>query len=110
MYLMFPLSTYYNAALEKRTNNDPGRVVTMFRICSIFGEACLKAANPVTAINGFRKYGIVQFDRDIFSETDFPAAEVTDQCEQTEKFPQEQTNTAETANDLSRGQGKTAIL
>jgi hypothetical protein len=107
MYLMFPLSTYYNAALEKRTNTDPGCVVTMFRIRSIFGEASLKGANPVTAINGFRKYGIVQFDRDIFSETDFPAAEVTDQCE---KFPQERTNTTETANDLSRDEGKTAIL
>jgi hypothetical protein len=44
----------------------------------------------VTAINGFRKYDIVRLDRDIFSEADFLAAEVTYQREQTEKFLQEE--------------------
>lgn len=33
---------------------------------------------PSTAINGFRKYGIVPLDPSVFSDMDFVAAEVMD--------------------------------
>lgn len=98
--LMFPLSTYYDAALEKWTSNHPGRVVTMFQISSIFCEAYLKAANPVTAINGFRKCGISPFNRNIFTEADFLAAKVTDQPNQAEEKSQDDINTQKTSNDV----------
>jgi len=48
--LMYPLSTYYVAALEKGTNNCPGHVVKTFEISCICDEACLEAASLVTAI------------------------------------------------------------
>jgi hypothetical protein len=48
-------------------------------------KLALKLQNPVTAINGFRKCGIVPFDSDIFSEADFLAAKDTHQHKQTEK-------------------------
>lgn len=42
------------------------------------GEAFLHAAVPSTAINGFRKCGIVPLNPSVFSEVAFVAAEVTD--------------------------------
>jgi hypothetical protein len=62
----------------------------LFQIISISGEVYLQDANLVTAINGFRKYEIVVFNGNIFSEGDFLATEVTDQCQQTEKFTQKE--------------------
>jgi hypothetical protein len=75
---MFPLSTYYGAALGKWTNNHPHVVSTKFQISSILGADYLKARNPVTAINSFRKCGIVQFDGNIFNEVDFLAETADD--------------------------------
>jgi len=48
--LMYPVSTYHVAALEKGTNNCPGHVVKTFEISCICDEACFEAASLVTAI------------------------------------------------------------
>ncbi|XP_066593618.1 uncharacterized protein [Prorops nasuta] len=82
--LMFPLKTYLDQALETWLNNHPGRSVTTFQVSKIFCEAYLKATTPCNAINGFRKTGIVPFNPEIFSDTDFVAAEVTDQSNEGE--------------------------
>ncbi|KAG8237724.1 hypothetical protein J437_LFUL017026 [Ladona fulva] len=79
--VMLPLSTYYDMALEKWLNNHPGRVVTLFQISQIFGEAYLKACTPMNAIKGFKKCGIYPLDSDIFTDVDFVAAETTDQAD-----------------------------
>ena len=68
---MGPLNTFYVAAVEKFHRNQPGRAVTQYQISKLFGEAYLKAANPTTAINGFRKCGIFPVDPDVFEESDF---------------------------------------
>jgi hypothetical protein len=96
---MYPLNTYCDAAVEKETKNCPGHVVKMFVISCIFDEACLKAASPITAIKVFFSCSFVPFDRNIFSEANILAAEVTDQGDQSEKFLQEAVNTAERVND-----------
>jgi hypothetical protein len=75
---MGPLNTYYVQAIEKFLRNNPGRVVTQFQVSKIFGEAYIKAATPATAINGFKKCGIVPLDPNIFEDTDFIAAQTTD--------------------------------
>ncbi|XP_015435159.1 PREDICTED: uncharacterized protein LOC107190790 [Dufourea novaeangliae] len=77
--VMYPLSVYHNQALEKRMNNNPGRVVTVFQISKIFSESYLKAAVPLNAINGFSKCGIFPYNPDVFSNVDFIAAETTEQ-------------------------------
>ena len=76
--LMYPLSIYHNQSLEKWMNNNPGRPVTVFQIAKIFGEAYLKAAVPINAINGFAKTGIFPFNPDVFTEADFIAAATTE--------------------------------
>lgn len=44
----------------------------------LFGEAYIKAATQMTAINGFRKCGIVPLDPNIFDDSDFIAAQTTE--------------------------------
>lgn len=59
-------------------NDNPGRAVTTFQIVNIFGEAYLKAAVPLNAINGFAKTGICPNNPDVFTEGDFIAASTTE--------------------------------
>ena len=89
-----------DAALEKWTNRHP---IVLSRLMSVpfLVKFTLKAASPVTAINGFRKCDIAPVDRNTFSAADFLAARVTDQGDHKEKFPQEAANTAERMNHLS---------
>jgi len=75
---MKPLNTFYTQCVEKWLRNNPGRVVTVFQLSRLFGEAYLRAAVPLTAINGFRKTGIAPVDRHVFTEADFVASETTD--------------------------------
>ena len=75
---MLPLNTFYGQAVEKWLRNNPGRVVTVYQVGQLFGEAYLRAAVPTTAINAFRRTGIFPCNRDVFGEEDFAAAEVTD--------------------------------
>ncbi|CAF4935193.1 unnamed protein product [Pieris macdunnoughi] len=76
--VMYPLSIYYNQALEKWMNNNPGRVVTVFQVAKIFGEAYLKAATPSNIVSGFLKCGIQPINQDVFSDVDYVAAETTE--------------------------------
>lgn len=75
---MGPLNTFLVQAIENFLRNNPGRAVSQFNICRLFGEAYLKASTPNNAINGFRKTGIVPFDANIFGEDDYAAALTTD--------------------------------
>lgn len=77
--VMYPLSRYLDLALEHWLNNNPGRVVSVFQISRLFCKAYLKGCTPENAINGFRKAGVVPFDKDIFPEIDFSAAAVSDE-------------------------------
>lgn len=63
---MEPFNMYYVQAIEKLLCNNPGRQVTR-----LLGEAFLDAATPPIAINGFRRCGIIQLNRNIFTDTDF---------------------------------------
>lgn len=74
---MKPLKCYYTQAIEKFLRCNPGRVVTVYQLSRLFGEAYLKAATMPTAINGFAKTGIYPLDRHIFSEADFAACGTT---------------------------------
>ncbi|XP_043228646.1 uncharacterized protein LOC122384902 [Amphibalanus amphitrite] len=74
---MKPLNTFYVQAIEKFLRQNPGRVVTLYQIARLFGEAYLKAATPATAINAFKKCGIFPIDMDVFAEEDFSPSDVT---------------------------------
>ena len=72
---MFPLKTYYAQAIEKWLSNNPGRVVTSFRVWRLFNEAYVRAASIDVAVNGFHKKGIIPYNSEVFSEADFISQE-----------------------------------
>ena len=75
MSLIFPLNTYYNQPLEKKTRNSPCKeVVTVFQISKIVCESYVKVCTPLNAINRFYKKGTFPYDSAVFSETNFPCS------------------------------------
>lgn len=75
---MRPLSTYYDHAVSAWLRSHPGRVVTVFQISEIFGNAYIQAATMSTAINAFRKCGIWPYNQNNFTDADFISAATTD--------------------------------
>ena len=63
---MKPLNAFYVKAIETFLRNNPGRLVTVYKLSSLFGEAYLQAALPNTAINGFKKTEICPLDRRVY--------------------------------------------
>lgn len=77
-----PLSVYYGDELRKWLRCNPGKVVTLWQVSTIFGSAFIQAATMKTALKGFEKTGIWPPNKNIFSESDFLPADTTDIREQ----------------------------
>lgn len=56
VYFMKSLSTYYDQTISLWLRSNPGRVVTTSQAEEIFGKATMSSA-----INGFKKCGIMAF-------------------------------------------------
>ena len=72
-----PLSTYYGQEADKWMRHNPGRPLTQYQVCSLFGKAYQRAASLETAANGFRNTGIWPVDSGVFKDYDFAPADVT---------------------------------
>ncbi|KAJ8868587.1 hypothetical protein PR048_030125 [Dryococelus australis] len=72
---------HYDKGLEKWLTNHPGRVITDYKVGTIFCEAYLMACSPKNAIKGFQNTGIHQYKPDIFSEEDFAPAKTSQNSE-----------------------------
>ncbi|KAJ3616588.1 hypothetical protein MTP99_017334, partial [Tenebrio molitor] len=83
---MGPLNTFYVQEIEKYLKNNPGRTISQFQVSKLFAGAYLRAGTPTTAINGFRRCGIVPYNPHVFSDADFVASEVTDRDEASEQL------------------------
>ncbi|XP_061714528.1 uncharacterized protein LOC133523039 [Cydia pomonella] len=75
--IMGPISTYYTQEVNMWLRNNPGRIVTQFQLARLFGSSYCKAATIQNAVSGYAKTGIFPTNRNVFSETDFAAAETT---------------------------------
>lgn len=64
--------------MRKWLRCNPGKVVTLWQISSIFGSAFIQAATMRTAMHGFEASGIWPPNRNIFCDSDFLPAETTD--------------------------------
>ncbi|KAF2896678.1 hypothetical protein ILUMI_09493 [Ignelater luminosus] len=56
---MLPLNTYYERETKKWLINNLGKVITLYQVGELFGNAFKRAATTETGVNGFRATGIV---------------------------------------------------
>lgn len=75
---MKPLSGYYEEETRKWLRTNPGKVITLWQVASLFGSAFINAANMRTAIKGFEKTGIWPVHPGIFQDEDFLPSATTD--------------------------------
>lgn len=86
-----PFKTYYNSALDSWMMTNPGIPVTLFQIAECVGHAFDKSMTPNNIKAGFKKCGIVPFDRHVFGDDDFLMSSVTDREEPLRESQQEVT-------------------
>jgi len=77
----FPLKTYYSQEVNKWLVNNPGKRVTDFDIAGLIGKAYERTATLQKAVNGFKSTGIWPYNPDIFDDSDYAAASVTEIAE-----------------------------
>lgn len=75
---MKPLSTYYEDEVRKWLRCNPGKVVTLGNISSLFGAAFIHATNMKTAMKCFEVTGIWPPNNNVLSDEDFLPSMVTD--------------------------------
>ena len=73
-----PLMTYYDYELACWMKQNPGEIVPLSKVSSLFGKAYSKAATLAIAVRAFECCGIYPFNRDVFPDTVFAPAGVTD--------------------------------
>jgi len=69
---MGPLKTFYCQEIEKWLCSHPGRVITVYQIGELFGNAYKQAATGEIAANGFWATGLFSCDKNIFISYDLP--------------------------------------
>ncbi|KAK2710071.1 hypothetical protein QYM36_013670 [Artemia franciscana] len=73
---MKPLSPHYGDELRKWLRCNPGKVLTVFQISTLFGPAFIQSASTNTAIQGFKEAGIWPTNPAIISDSDFLPADL----------------------------------
>ena len=75
-----PLKRYWSSICHTYLAENPGCVVTKLNFSLLFSRAWVKAINPETIINGFRKTGICPFNRSaiIIPESDTSSSSLED--------------------------------
>jgi hypothetical protein len=68
---MKPLTTYYAQEIETWRGRNPGRVVTPFVVCKLFGPAYKRTATTEAPVNSFIKTGLFPCNRLIFEDHEF---------------------------------------
>ena len=66
---MGPLKTFHYQEIEKWLRSHLGRVVTVYQIGELFGNAYNRAATGERASNGFRATNLFPCDKNIFRHT-----------------------------------------
>ena len=73
-----PFKAYFNKAIENWLRNNPDELVRIGHISQLVKSAMINSMTPKNIISGFEKAGIYPLNTEIFQESDFVAAELTD--------------------------------
>ena len=69
------LKELYHRQCQSWMSCNPGKRITIYQVSSLLAPAYARSASVASATKGFACTGIFPFNRDIFSEDDFMAAE-----------------------------------
>jgi len=106
-----PFKTYYNAAVNSFLTSHPATPPSIYHIAGFVNKTICKAATPNTIIKSFEVTGIYPFNRNVFQDSYFVMATVTEAPPPpaenensaelaTETLFAEKENSAETANKI----------
>lgn len=74
---MKPISLYYEEETRKWLRSNPGKVITLWQVASLFGSAFVSTASTKTAMKGFEATGIWPVNMGVFTDADFLPSEPT---------------------------------
>nr|XP_022903992.1 jerky protein homolog-like [Onthophagus taurus] len=100
-----PFKSYLKSVFNDWLISHPGKRVSIYEIAELTGQAYYKAFTLDNICSGFRKCGIVPYNRNIFSGDDFAAAYVTDNASLT--VQEVRANTPH--QEMERNNTKTAL-
>lgn len=73
-----PLKTAYGQETDKWMTMNPGKIITIYEVAALFGKAYTRTASIEKAEKSFAATGIWPYNPQVFSDTDFAPASVTD--------------------------------
>ena len=73
-----PYKKAYYQAIDAWLRSNPGKTLTIYDVPELVREAQVTSCVPRNVLSGFQSCGIYPFNRNIFSESDFLPAAVTD--------------------------------
>ncbi|XP_039311164.1 uncharacterized protein LOC120356784 [Solenopsis invicta] len=76
-----PFKVHYDNAINSYLMNNPASPPTLYRIAGFVKEALCKAVTPHNIIKSFETTGIFPFNRNVFQESDFIMASVTEKLD-----------------------------
>ncbi|XP_067944474.1 uncharacterized protein [Watersipora subatra] len=83
-----PLKRYLNSTMDEWQRSNPGRAITIYEMAQLSGVAFTKSVTNANIIAGFRATGIYPYNADIFDDSEFLPADVTDQPDPERHQPQ----------------------
>lgn len=74
-----PLKAYYYTECNHWMMQHPGTPLTIYQLAELSGKAYLRASTPMNIVSGFKKTGIFPYDENVFPDSHFLPAEVSNQ-------------------------------
>ena len=76
-----PFKKYYANGIDAWHRNHHGQTMNIYDISAVVNSACIKAFTPSNITSGFFACGIVPYDKNIFSDSDYSSSYVSDRPE-----------------------------
>ena len=80
-----PFKAYFNRAMDDWMRSHPGMMVRITNMSEFVRSAMVNSMTPKNILSGFEKAGIYPVNSEIFQESDFVAAELTDRPDPSEE-------------------------
>lgn len=65
------LKKFFNSACNTWMISNPGKMISIYNVAALLGQAYPQAFTPLNIMRGFEKTGIWPYNRDIFTDDEF---------------------------------------